>query len=124
MNGVMEWRSDGRKAILKYAIISFPKFQIIGSNKIQLGFRPRAFAWGSLAPGERVGVRGDFLRVKLVSISGTNGSGKTTLTRKLISRLWKEGKRSAVIVNEDGAVDFEPEFVQANNLWVTYLRGG
>jgi G3E family GTPase len=62
--------------------------------------------------------------MKLVSISGTNGSGKTTLTRELISRLRQGGKRSAVIVNEDGVVDYDPEFVQANNLWVTYLRGG
>jgi G3E family GTPase len=62
--------------------------------------------------------------MKLVSISGTNGSGKTTLTRELISRLRQGGKRSAVIVNEDGVVDYDQEFVQANNLWVTYLRGG
>lgn len=62
--------------------------------------------------------------MKLVSISGTNGSGKTTLIRALAAGLWKEGKRSAVIVNEDGAVDYDPEFVQANHLWVTYLRGG
>jgi G3E family GTPase len=62
--------------------------------------------------------------VKLVSISGTNGSGKTTLTRELINRLWQDGKRSAVIVNEDGVVDYEPEFIQDKNLWVTYLRGG
>ena len=69
-------------------------------------------------------MRGDVLNVKLVSVSGTNGSGKTTLIRGLISRLWKEGKRSAVIVNEDGVVDYEPEFVQEKNVWVTYLRGG
>jgi G3E family GTPase len=62
--------------------------------------------------------------MKLISISGTNGSGKTTLTRELIARLWVEGKRSAVIVNEDGTVDYEPEFIQEKNLWVTYLRGG
>ena len=62
--------------------------------------------------------------MKLISISGTNGSGKTTLTRELITRLWKEGKQSAVIVNEDGTVDYEPEFIQEHNLWVTYLRGG
>ena len=62
--------------------------------------------------------------MKLMSISGTNGSGKTTLTRELISRLWKEGKRSAVIINEAGVVDFDPEFIQAHTLWVTYLRGG
>jgi molybdopterin-guanine dinucleotide biosynthesis protein len=62
--------------------------------------------------------------MKLISISGTNGSGKTTLTRELIARLWKEGKQSAVIVNEDGTVDYEPEFIQEKNLWVTYLRGG
>ncbi len=67
---------------------------------------------------------GDFLRVKLVSISGTNGSGKTTLTRALITRLWKEGKRSAVIVNEDGSAEYDHEFIQKHNLWVTYLRGG
>jgi molybdopterin-guanine dinucleotide biosynthesis protein len=62
--------------------------------------------------------------MKLVSVSGTNGSGKTSLTRELISRLWQEGKRSAVIVNEDGTVDYGPEFIQDKNLWVTYLRGG
>jgi G3E family GTPase len=62
--------------------------------------------------------------MKLVSISGTNGCGKTSLTRELIARLWKEGKRSAVIVNEDGAVDYEPAFIQDKNVWVTYLRGG
>jgi G3E family GTPase len=62
--------------------------------------------------------------MKLVSISGTNGSGKTTLIRELVSRLGQGGKRSAVIVNEDGVVDYDPEFVQAHNLWVTYLRGG
>jgi G3E family GTPase len=62
--------------------------------------------------------------MKLVSISGTNGSGKTTLIRELSARLWQGGKRSAVIVNEDGVVDYDPEFVQVNHLWVTYLRGG
>ena len=62
--------------------------------------------------------------MKLVSISGTNGSGKTTLIRELVRRLTGNGRRSAVIVNEDGAVDYDPDFVQQNNLWVTYLRGG
>lgn len=62
--------------------------------------------------------------MKLVSISGTNGSGKTTLIRELVSRLRPQGQTSAVIVNEDGVVDFEPEFVEAQQLWVNYLRGG
>jgi G3E family GTPase len=62
--------------------------------------------------------------MKLISVSGTNGSGKTTLIRELVYRLWQGGKRSGVIVNEDGVVDYDQEFVQANNLWVTYLRGG
>jgi molybdopterin-guanine dinucleotide biosynthesis protein len=62
--------------------------------------------------------------MKLVSISGTNGSGKTTLIRELVSRLRQQGQTSAVIVNEDGVVDFEPEFVEAHQLWVNYLRGG
>ncbi len=69
-------------------------------------------------------MRGDVLNVKLVSVSGTNGSGKTTLIRELVRRLTGNGRRSAVIVNEDGAVDYDPDFVQQNNLWVTYLRGG
>ena len=62
--------------------------------------------------------------MRLVSISGTNGSGKTTLIRELVSRLRAQGQTSAVIVNEDGVVDFEPEFVEAQQLWVNYLRGG
>ena len=62
--------------------------------------------------------------MKLVSVSGTNGSGKTTLIRELFGRLWKEGKRSAVIVNEDGVIDYDPEFLRENDTWVTYLRGG
>ena len=62
--------------------------------------------------------------MKLVSISGTNGSGKTTLIREVVSRLEKRGLHSAVIVNEDGIVDFEPEFIEEKELWVTYLRGG
>jgi molybdopterin-guanine dinucleotide biosynthesis protein len=62
--------------------------------------------------------------MKLVSISGTNGSGKTTLIRELVGRLRLQGQTSAVIVNEDGVVDFEPEFVEAQQLWVNYLRGG
>ncbi|MBI5584147.1 MAG: ATP/GTP-binding protein [Deltaproteobacteria bacterium] len=62
--------------------------------------------------------------MKLISVSGINGSGKTTLIRKLVHLLHVQGKRSAVIVNEDGAVDYDPEFVREQNLWVTYLRGG
>lgn len=62
--------------------------------------------------------------MKLISIAGTNGSGKTTLIRELVRRLHQQGQTSAVIVNEDGVVDFDPEFVEAHQLWVTYLRGG
>jgi molybdopterin-guanine dinucleotide biosynthesis protein len=62
--------------------------------------------------------------MKLISISGTNHSGKTTLIRELVRRLHQQGHTSAVIVNEDGVVDFDPEFVEAHQLWVTYLRGG
>jgi len=62
--------------------------------------------------------------MKLISISGTNGSGKTTLIREVVRLLDEQGKRSAVIINEAGVVDFDPEFIQAHTLWVTYLRGG
>ena len=40
--------------------------------------------------------------MRIVSISGTIDSGKTTVIKELIAILAAQGKRSAVIVNEDG----------------------
>jgi len=62
--------------------------------------------------------------MKLLSISGTQGSGKTTLIRELIALMGTKGRRSAVIVNDDGEKDFDQHFIQAHSLSVEYIRGG
>lgn len=62
--------------------------------------------------------------MKLVFVSGTQGSGKTSLVRELIMRLSKERRRSAVIVNEEGLVAYDQDFVQAHNTVVKSIRGG
>lgn len=62
--------------------------------------------------------------MKVLSISGTRGSGKTTLIRELIALMWTKGKRSAVIVNDDGKKDFDQHFIQAHGISVEYIRGG
>ncbi len=60
----------------------------------------------------------------LVSVSGARDSGKTTLIRELVARLNATGKKSAVIVNQDGEVDFDQEFVNKFQVAVKYIRGG
>ena len=62
--------------------------------------------------------------MRVLSVSGTNGSGKTTLIRELIARIGTKGRKSAVIVNDDGEKVFDQDFVQAHNLSVEYIRGG
>jgi G3E family GTPase len=62
--------------------------------------------------------------MKLISIAGTQGSGKTTLIRELVHRFWVLGKRSAVIVNEEGEEVYDGRFVQDHELIVDRLRGG
>jgi molybdopterin-guanine dinucleotide biosynthesis protein len=60
----------------------------------------------------------------LVNVSGARDSGKTTLIRELIMRLNGTGKTSAVIVNQDGTVDFDTDFVNKFQVPVKYIRGG
>jgi G3E family GTPase len=62
--------------------------------------------------------------MKLVFVSGTQGSGKTSLVREVIMRLSKERRRSAVIVNEEGLVTYDQDFMQAYNTVVKSIRGG
>lgn len=62
--------------------------------------------------------------MKVVTVSGIQGSGKTTLIRELIVRVEALGKRSAVIVNEDGEETYDTDFVQSHQLVVESLRGG
>ena len=62
--------------------------------------------------------------MRVVSVSGARGCGKTTLIRELVSRFHTQGKRSAVIVNEDGREAYDDDFVQAHDVAVKYIRGG
>ena len=62
--------------------------------------------------------------MRIVSISGTNDSGKTTVIKKFISILAAQGKRSAVIVNEDGEETYDEDFISSQQISVEHLRGG
>lgn len=62
--------------------------------------------------------------MRVVSVSGAQGSGKTTLIRELAARLGETGKRSAIIVNEQGDAAYDQTFIQAHELQVRTLRGG
>ena len=62
--------------------------------------------------------------MRVVTISGIQGSGKTTLIRELITSLRSAGKKSAVIVNEQGKADFDVDFIKIHNLGIERIRGG
>ena len=62
--------------------------------------------------------------MRVISVSGTRGSGKTTLIRTIIPHFKALGKRSAVIVNEEGRASYDEQFIQAHGLLVKYIRGG
>ena len=62
--------------------------------------------------------------MKIVTIAGVQGSGKTTLIRTLISLLSTQGKRSAVIVNEEGEEAYSPNFLETYGVGIFQLRGG
>ena len=62
--------------------------------------------------------------MRIVSISGTRDSGKTTVIKNLIAILASLGKRSAVIVNEDGEVAYDDDFINKHQILVEHLRGG
>ncbi len=62
--------------------------------------------------------------MKVVCISGMRGSGKTTLIREMITRLVSAGSSCALIVNEDGEVSYDADFLQRYNVAAEFLRGG
>ena len=62
--------------------------------------------------------------MKIVTIAGVQGSGKTTLIRTLISRLAAQGRRSAVIVNEEGEETYSSNFLEIYGVGIFQLRGG
>ena len=62
--------------------------------------------------------------MRIVSISGTLSSGKTTAIKDIITILAAAGKRSAVIVNEDGEESYDDDFISSQQISVEHLRGG
>jgi G3E family GTPase len=62
--------------------------------------------------------------MKVINISGMRGSGKTTLIRELITRLVSAGRSCALIVNEDGDVSYDTDFLQQYGVAAEFLRGG
>ena len=60
----------------------------------------------------------------LVNVSGARDSGKTTLIRELIKRMHAAGKKAAVVVNQEGQVDFDPEFIEKYGVAAEHIRGG
>lgn len=62
--------------------------------------------------------------MRVVCVSGARGSGKTSLIRELSARLSTQGKRAAVIVNEQGDAVYDQTFIQAHELQVRTIRGG
>ncbi len=62
--------------------------------------------------------------MKVINVSGMRGSGKTTLIRELISRLASTGRRCALIVNEDGEVSYDTDFLRQYGVAAEFLRGG
>jgi molybdopterin-guanine dinucleotide biosynthesis protein len=62
--------------------------------------------------------------MRVVSISGTNDSGKTTVIKELITIFAAQGKRSAVIVNEEGEETYDDDFISSRQISVEHLRGG
>jgi G3E family GTPase len=62
--------------------------------------------------------------MRVVTISGARESGKTTLIREMVAHAGAAAKRSAVIVNEEGQVLYDDDFVKVHGLTVEYIRGG
>jgi molybdopterin-guanine dinucleotide biosynthesis protein len=62
--------------------------------------------------------------MKVISISGMRDSGKTTLIRELITQLTSAGGSCALIVNEDGDVSYDTDFLNLYGVAAEFLRGG
>jgi G3E family GTPase len=62
--------------------------------------------------------------MRIVTIGGMQGSGKTTLIRELIALFGAKGRRSALIVNEDGEETYTQNFLEAHGVEILKIRGG
>jgi molybdopterin-guanine dinucleotide biosynthesis protein len=61
--------------------------------------------------------------MRVVSVCGIRGSGKTTLIRKLIALLSERGKRTGVIVNEDGEEGYPQDFIETHGTRTAQICG-
>jgi molybdopterin-guanine dinucleotide biosynthesis protein len=62
--------------------------------------------------------------MQLVSISAIRNSGKTSLIVALSKFAGRQGKRAAVIVNENGRATYEPCEKMPHVVDIQYVRGG
>lgn len=62
--------------------------------------------------------------MKLVVVQGTLGSGKTSLIRRLIERYVVQDQRASVLVNENGEVGYDQDFLARHHVRLERLRGG
>ena len=62
--------------------------------------------------------------MRLMSVSGLNGSGKTVLIKTLAERAVKEGRRIAVIVNEEGKEPYDQKWCNDHLVAIDHIRGG
>ena len=62
--------------------------------------------------------------MKVVTVAGIQGSGKTTFIREMVEQLVAQGKRCAVIENEQGEASYDDAFIETHHLGIERLRGG
>jgi G3E family GTPase len=62
--------------------------------------------------------------MRVITVSGARESGKTTLIREMAAHASTAAKRSAVIVNEEGRIPYDEDFVSDHGLTMEYIRGG
>lgn len=62
--------------------------------------------------------------MRLVTVQGTMGSGKTTLLKRLMEDASARGLSSALILNEQGRTDYEPQFAARHLAGIERLSGG
>jgi G3E family GTPase len=62
--------------------------------------------------------------MKVVTVAGIQGSGKTTFIRGMVEQLVRQGKRCAVIENEQGEAAYDEAFIKTHQLGIERLRGG
>ena len=62
--------------------------------------------------------------MQLISISGIRNSGKTSLIAALCGYIGRQGKRVAIIINENGRATYDPCEKAPHVVDLQYVRGG